>query len=245
MNRAEVLNLHKEYQPHLALPDPRTETLVSESEILRQLPMLGAAFGKVLPTLRNPLFIWIANGAQQFADDLISNVPQVAGVPDFDVAVIQYRSRVGIDQTSQNGILLDETIYPFPDVRNRDVIGIDDVLDTGETALAFVEQVLEFGGRVTDLSFAAVKPEVDRFKGNVRLFSLPNEIRVWPLTTVPALWLYKYGMDNGNDTTEDADRAGREIRVNWEFEKEKYPEACAYYLKQALLRDPEAAKRLG
>ena len=109
----------------------------------------------------------------------------------------------------------------------------------------FDTDVLKRGGLVTDLAFAAVKPIEDRFKGLIRTHNLRQSIRVWPLTKVPPVWLYKYGMDNGVKATEAEDRAGREIRANWESEMQKYPEAYAYHLKQALLRDPEAAKRLG
>lgn len=245
MSRAEVLSLHKEYKPYAALPDPRTEILVSREEIDSQLPVLGKALRPVISSLRRPIFIWIANGGKPFAKDLIKNIPIIDGEPIFDVGVVQYRSRDGVEGHSETGIVLDESEYPFPDVEGRDVFGLDDVLESGETGCEFDTDVLRRGGLVTDLAFAAVKPIDDRFKGLIRTHDLRKSIRVWPLTEVPPVWLYKYGMDNGVKATEAEDRAGREMRVNWEFEKKTYPEAYAFYLKQALLRDPKAAKRLG
>lgn len=245
MSRAEVLNLHKEYQPHFAVPDPRTPILVSEGEILSQLPILGNALRPVISNLRRPILIWIANGGKQFAEDLINNIPLVDEDRGFDVGIVQYRSRTGVEEHSKDGIVLDESVYPFPDVTDRDVLGLDDVLDSGETGCKFDGDVARRGGAVTDLAFAAVKPEVDAFKGLVRLHEIPKKIRIWALSSVQALWLKRYGMDNGVKATEEQDRAGRRIEVNWAFEKETYPEAYAYYLRQALLRDPEAAKRLG
>lgn len=245
MSRAEVLNRHKEYKPHLAVPDPRTPILVSEREILSQLPILGQTLRPVISSLRRPMLIWIANGGKPFAIDLIENIPIVNGEPSFDVGIVQYRSREGIEGHSEAGIMLDETTYPFPDVAGRDVLGLDDVLESGETACKFDTDVRIRGGLVTDLAFAAEKPKEDRFKGLIRTHDLRKSIRVWALTKVQALWLKRYGMDNGDKRTEEEDRKGRCIEVNWEFEKRMHPEAYAYYLRQALLRDPEAAKRIG
>lgn len=240
-----MLSLHKEYKPHLAVPDPRTPILVSEAEILSQLPILGLAMRPTISSLRRPIMIWIANGGKLFGEDLIEHIPLVDGERVFDVGIVQYRSRVGVEGHSEAGIVLDESEHPFPDVAGRNVIGLDDVLESAETACEFDAEVERRGGLITDFAFAAEKPKRDRFKGLVRTHNLRESIRVWSLTRVPPIWLFKYGMDNGEAATEADDRAGREIRVNWEFEKKRYPEAYAYYLKQALLRDPEAAKRLG
>ena len=240
-----MLNRHKEYKPHLAVPDPRTPILVSGREILSQLPILGQTLRPVVSSLRRPILIWIANGGKQFAEDLIDHIPLVDGERGFDVGIVQYRSRVGVEGHNEAGIMLDETEYPFPDVVGRDVFGLDDVLDSAETVCEFDAEVRRRGGLVTDLAFAAEKPTEDRFKGLIRTHNLRKSIRIWSLTQVPPLWLFKYGMDNGKAETEAEDRAGREIRVNWEYEKEHNPEAYAYYLRQAFLRDPTAAKRLG
>lgn len=240
-----MLDRHKEYKPHLAVPDPRTPILVSEREILSQLPILGRTLRPVISSLRRPILIWIANGGKQFGEDLIEHIPLVDGERGFDVGIVQYRSREGIEGRSEAGIVLDETEYPFPNVTGRDVFGLDDVLESTETVCEFDAEVRRRGGLVTDLAFAAEKPREDPFKGLIRTHNLRRSIRVWSLTKVPPVWLFKYGMDNGVKATEAEDRAGREIRANWEFERKTYPEAYAYYLKQALLRDPEAAKRLG
>jgi hypoxanthine phosphoribosyltransferase len=239
---AEVLKAHKEYKPHIAFPDPRTDILVSEGEILQQLPILGKALGNVMSTLRNPMLIWLADGAELFATDLIEHIPLVDSKRHFEVAVVRCKSREGVDTTSKTEIQFDESEEPFPDVFGKDVIIGDDVLDTGKTVMAVVDRVAEGGGTVTDIAIAAEKPIVDRFKGKVRTHSIPQDIRIWPLILIPALWVYKYGMDNGDPKTEKKDREGREIRVKWTYERGAFPHQCRAYERKARARDVQLLK---
>ena len=101
-----MLNRHKEYKPHLAVPDPRTPILVSEREILTQLPILGRTLRPVISSLRRPILIWIANGGKQFGEDLIEHIPLVDDERGFDVGIVQYRSREELKDTAKQELYL-------------------------------------------------------------------------------------------------------------------------------------------
>ena len=219
----EMLATPEPYRPFRPIPNPDNPVLVTEAQIRAQLTLLATNLAPIIRAQNNPILMRIANGGLMFGDDLATELRKIDPELQFEEATIRYRSRRGVGDESDQRPLLDETEYPYPDVEGRNVMFIDDVLDSQFTLVVAEEEARARGGKVTDVLVAVEKESPDEFKGHIRKHLLPAGIRTHALVKTMALWLYKYGMDNGNDKTEAEDRAGREIRVNWDFENEVHP----------------------
>lgn len=211
------------YRPFRPIPNPDNPVLVTEEQIRSQLTQLATNLVPVIRAQNNPLLVRIANGGLMFGNDLAAELHKIDPELQFEEATIRYRSRRGVGDESDQRPFLDEADYVYPDVEGRHVMFIDDVLDSQYTLVVAEEEARARGGKVTDVLVAVEKESPDEFKGHIRKHHLPEGVRTHALVQTMALWLYKYGMDNGNDKTEAEDRAGREIRVNWEFENEAHP----------------------
>lgn len=82
---------------------------------------------------KKPIFIAILNGAFIFASDLFRNVNV-----DAEICFIKLASYKGVKSTGKviTSIGLDVELY------NRDVIILEDIVDTGKTLSAFLPQLL-------------------------------------------------------------------------------------------------------
>ncbi|MGB3019690.1 MAG: phosphoribosyltransferase family protein [Microgenomates group bacterium] len=219
----EMLPTPEPYRPFRPIPNPDNPVLVTEAEIRAQLPLLAKQLAPLIRAKNYPILMKIANGGLMFGDDLAVELRKVDPELEFEEATIRYRSRRGVGDESDQRPILDETDCVYPDVDGRNVMFIDDVLDSQYTLVVAEEEARARGGKVTDVIVAVEKESPDEFKGHIRKHYLPEGVRTHALVRTMALWLYKYGMDNGNDKTEAEDRAGREIRVNWDFENEDHP----------------------
>lgn len=211
------------YTPFSPIPNPDNPVLVTETEISTQLVKLANHLAPIIRAQNNPILMRIANGGLMFGDDLAIALRKADPELKFEEATIQYRSRRGVGDESDQRPKLDEREHKYPEIEGRNVIFIDDVLDSQHTLVVAEEEARLRGGKVTDIVVAVEKESPDEFKGNIRKHNLPASVRTHALVKTMALWLYKYGMDNGNDETEAEDRAGREIRVNWDFENKFHP----------------------
>ena len=219
----EMLPTPEPYRPFRPIPNPDNPILVSEAEISAQLVKLANHLAPIIRAQNNPILMKIASGGLMFGGDLATALREVDPELQFEEAKIRYRSRRGVGDESDQRPVLDETEDEYPDVEGRNIIFIDDVLDSQYTLVVAEEEARSRGGKVTDVIVAVEKESPDEFKGHIRKHHFPAGIRTHALVKTMALWLYKYGMDNGNDETEAEDRAGREIRVNWDYERAKHP----------------------
>lgn len=121
--------------------EPTIETIFSAEDIGARLHVLAAAIAAKKP--QNLLVVPILKGSFVFAADLIRALYGAGLAPEVDFLTLSsYRkSQVSSGQVS---ILRDLDL----DVRNRHVILIDDVLDSGRT-LAFAKDLLSARGAET------------------------------------------------------------------------------------------------
>ena len=129
-------------------------------------------------TGKQPLFIPVLTGAFVFASDLIR---QLEDIPlDIDFAKI---SSYGITQRSSGLIQWD--LKPQKEIAGRDVIIIEDIVDTGLTAKAILDWVGEHNPASLKLCSLFSKPS--RRKLDVKIDYLGTEI--------PDKFVVGYGMD--------------------------------------------------
>jgi hypoxanthine phosphoribosyltransferase len=98
----------------------------------------------------NPLFLVVLNGAFMFASDLLKKVT----IP-CEISFIKLSSYSGMSSsgTIKQLIGLDETL------NNRNVVIIEDIVDTGKTMQSVVNQLGTFNPKSVKIASLLVKPE--------------------------------------------------------------------------------------
>lgn len=119
---------------------------------------------------KNPIFIGVLNGAFMFLSDLLQYFEG-----DCEVEFVKMKSYEGTTSTGEVKIDLD-----FPDLSNRDVIVVEDIVDTGKT-LETIHQMLQ-SKRLKSLAYCSLflKPEV--YKKDLEIdyvgMAIPNKFIV-------------------------------------------------------------------
>ena len=138
-----------------------------------------AAYGE------NPLFIALLRGAAPFASKLMFEIDRQA--PDFHPEMdymMTTREAERFSPHAETEIIMD--LAPDTEVKNRNVIIVDNVLDMGETAVSVRNHVLEMGARYVELA-ALVEKDIERsaqIEADYLGFTAPNQ------------WLVGMGMDD-------------------------------------------------
>lgn len=126
------------------------KTLLAERAIKRRVKELARAirqhYGK-----RPPVLLGLMNGALFFLVDLLRELPH-----DFEVRCVSLASYRGIKSTGKiKGLTgLDD------DFKGRDVLLIDDILDTGQTLAAARERLLAAGARRVEVCVFLSKTKI-------------------------------------------------------------------------------------
>ncbi|HMP94529.1 MAG TPA: hypoxanthine phosphoribosyltransferase [Phnomibacter sp.] len=152
---AEVTVFGKTFTPYL-----------TASQIQEQIARLGqeitADFGG-----KRPLFIAILNGSFMFAADLFKVLPFEA-----EICFIKLASYKG---TKSTGHVITAIGLDVP-VKDRDVIIIEDIVDTGKTLHSFLPELMNQQPASMAVCTLLHKPEATQYPLNIRYigFSIPN-----------------------------------------------------------------------
>lgn len=111
------------------------DVIIPQSEIARVVPEIAddiaADYGAYLP-----LMVGVMDGAMCFLADLVRAFPT-----SVDVATTRVSSYNG----SESGEAVIEWLPPSESVKGRDVLLVDDILDTGKTAALLIPRLMELG----------------------------------------------------------------------------------------------------
>ncbi len=120
---------------------------------------------------KNPIFIGVLNGAFMFAADLFKAI-------DFDceITFVKISSYEGLASTGR----LKTTIGMDLDIKDRHVIIIEDVVDSGRTMTEFIPTLEAQGTASVEVVTFLLKPEALQYDLKVRYigFSIPNDFVV-------------------------------------------------------------------
>ena len=120
---------------------------------------------------KKPLFIGILNGAFMFASDLFKNIHV-----DAEISFIKLASYKGTKSTGQviTAIGLDM------DIKDRHVIIVEDIIDTGKTLNEFLPQIYNQQPASLKIAVLLHKPEATVHPINIDYccFSIPNKFVV-------------------------------------------------------------------
>lgn len=155
--------------------DKDFELSIPADEILKAVHKLAARMNEDLKG-QNPLFLCVLNGSFIFAADLLKKIDIDCGISFIKLASYQGTSSTGDVRTL---VGLDE------DINGRTIVIIEDIVDTGNTIVALVEQLTNLNPRDIKIATLLFKPEA--YEKDIKIDYVALE--------VPNDFLVGYGLD--------------------------------------------------
>ena len=121
---------------------------VTQEEIVNIVDRLGTQISKDYEG-KNPMFIGLLKGAIPFMTDLLKHVSILCTMEFMKVSSYKGTASTG------NVVIKGDV----PDIKGRDIIIVDDILDTGRTLKAVKELLLSIGAKSVSLCVLLDKPE--------------------------------------------------------------------------------------
>ena len=126
---------------------------------------------------REPLFVCVLNGAFMYASDLMKRITLPC-----EITFVRMKSYEGTETTGKVNMLIPLQV----DVKGRDVIVIEDIVDTGITMHAFMEELRKMGAKSVALTSMLYKPESLRYEDvKPKYYGL----------AIPPAFIIGYGLD--------------------------------------------------
>ena len=144
---------------------------LKEEEIKREVKRVADELRQDLEG-KSPLFIIVLNGAFIFAADLIRE----AGLNEAPISFVRYKSYEGTSTTGS----VKQIVGLNDDIEGKDVIIIEDIVDTGITASLMVNDLKKRNPSSIRFVTLLHKPESSRtgFKPDYVAFSIPSKFIV-------------------------------------------------------------------
>jgi hypoxanthine phosphoribosyltransferase len=156
--------------PVIKVHDKQFEVYLSENEILEKVKALAAQISKDYAGKR-PLFISILNGSFMFAADLFKHLSIEA-----ELCFIKLASYKGM---KSSGKVL-TTIGLEEDIFGKDVIIVEDIVDTGKTLYKFLPKLEHQQPKSLKIATLLHKPDATEYTLNLDYigFVIPNKFVV-------------------------------------------------------------------
>lgn len=125
---------------------------------------------------KHPMFLVVMNGAFIYAADLIRKL-------DFpcELNFVRIKSYHGTESTGK----IDIYMPPNIDLKNRHLIIVEDIIDTGNTMAAFIPELMTYHPSSVSLTSILVKPEAH----------MHNIVTDYPGFMIPNKFVVGYGLD--------------------------------------------------
>ena len=118
----------------MKVKDKNFVEMLSQEDIARIVDRLANALNKDMEGM-NPYFLVMMNGAVFFATDLLRRITVPCGL-----AFVKYTSYEGMKSSGKV-----TSVIPVPaDVKGRNVVVVEDIVDTGETMKAFLAEMQRY-----------------------------------------------------------------------------------------------------
>lgn len=159
----------------IKIHDKYFEPFLSEQEILERTKALGKKISNDYAD-KKPIFISILNGVFIFAADLIR-----ACEMDCEVSFVKLASYDGLESTGN----ITEKIGLEIDLKDRHVILVEDIIDSGETLHQFLPEIKKMQPSSLHLAVLLLKPEAVQYDFNINYLGFE----------IPDKFVIGYGMD--------------------------------------------------
>ena len=149
---------------------------ISANEIQEAVNRVAAAINADYAG-REPLFVCVLNGAFMYASDLMKRITLPC-----EITFVRMKSYEGTETTGKVNMLIPLQV----DVKGRDVIVIEDIVDTGITMHAFMEELRKMEAKSVELTSMLYKPESLRYEDvKPKYYGL----------AIPPAFIIGYGLD--------------------------------------------------
>ncbi|MBL4656931.1 MAG: hypoxanthine phosphoribosyltransferase [Flavobacteriales bacterium] len=148
---------------------------IPTEDILKEVHKLAARMNEDLKG-QNPLFLAVLNGSFMFAADLLKKIDIDCGISFIKLASYQGTSSTGDVRTL---VGLDG------DINGRTIVIIEDIVDTGNTIVALIQQLQSFNPKEIKIATLLFKPEA--YTKDIKIDYVALE--------VPNDFLVGYGLD--------------------------------------------------
>ena len=141
---------------------------LKEEDIQREVKRVASELRRDLDG-KSPLFICVLNGAFIFAADLLRE----AGLNDAPISFVRYKSYEGVHSSGS----VKQIVGLNEDIEGKDVVIIEDIVDTGITASLMVKDLKKRNPSSVRFVTLLHKPESSRtgFKPDYVAFSIPSK----------------------------------------------------------------------
>ncbi|MGN0213923.1 MAG: hypoxanthine phosphoribosyltransferase [Muribaculaceae bacterium] len=153
------------------------EPYITRQEIAAQVKRVAAEINDDLDGDDAPLFICVLNGAFIFAADLYREV----NLPHSQITFIRYKSYDGMCSSGE----LRQLMGLQEDIEGRNVIVIEDIVDTGTTAAELMNVLVEHNPKSIKLATLLFKPN------SIINQVLPDYVGF----NIPSKFIIGYGLD--------------------------------------------------
>ncbi|MDR0348295.1 MAG: hypoxanthine phosphoribosyltransferase [Tannerella sp.] len=133
----------------IRLSDKDFELHIPEQKILQAIDEMARMIRQDVEGT-NPLFVGILNGAYMFAAELMSRLP-----PFYELTFAGYSSYQG----TRSAGYVQETLPIKGDIRNRPVILLEDIIDSGLTMQCVTRKLHDAGAKDVKLATLLLKPD--------------------------------------------------------------------------------------
>lgn len=170
----KIISLHTEKREMehsiITLKDKKFRTYLDEEKIQNAVKSLGATINRDYLG-KNPLFICVLSGSFMFTSDLVKHFTS-----ECEITFVRLSSYEGTKSTGDIKTVLGivETI------ENRDVIIVEDIVDTGNTLSMFLPAIQKLNPLSIKTAALLVKPDTlkEKIKVDYRCFDIPNDFIV-------------------------------------------------------------------
>ncbi|WP_018479845.1 hypoxanthine phosphoribosyltransferase [Pontibacter roseus] len=154
----------------ITLHDCEFSTYMYEEEIIARIHMLAEQIEQDYAG-KNPLFLAVLNGSFMFTADLMKRID----VP-CEISFIRMSSYQDMHSTGQ----VKEVLGLTENIEGRDVVVIEDIVDTGHTVNALLQQLKAKGPASVEIVTLLMKPECLQHQLEVKYVakSIPNDFVV-------------------------------------------------------------------
>lgn len=152
------------------------EPYISQEEIRKQVERVAAEVKRDCVT-ESPIFVCVLKGAFMFASDFYRAID----MPESEIAFIRYKSYSGTESTGE----MNKILGLNDDVTGREVIILEDIVDTGLTAHALRSDIEAMNPMSVKMATLLYKPE------SLKYGKAPEYIGF----EIPPKFIIGYGLD--------------------------------------------------